>query len=80
MKCFLDECCCSILHLPSLYILISIFICTSPDAKKTRYTYFGRLWQISLGDALALCILKTRNEVLSEWVPIGEYLRITETK
>ena len=34
MKCFLDECCCSILHLPSLYILISIFICTSPVAKK----------------------------------------------
>ena len=77
MKCFLDECCCSILHLPSLYILISIFICTSPDAKKTRYTYFGRLWQISLGDALALCILKM---IFSERVPIGEYLRITETK
>ena len=34
-----------------------------PMQKKTRYTYFGRLWQISLGDALALCILKTRNEV-----------------
>ena len=29
MKCFLNECC-SILHLPSLYIPISIFICAHP--------------------------------------------------